>query len=84
MNSRSGVKGSNLAFLFSVFLVSFAYLQNYDHVVLAYMPTASKSTMPTQTAPITNGVVGNNTEHFTYVNPQYGIKMQYRTESDDS
>ena len=79
LNSKPGVKRSYLAFVFSLFLVLYACLQNYDHVVLAYMPTASKSTMPTQTAPITNGVVGNNTEHFTYVNPQYGIKMQYPT-----
>ena len=78
MNSKPGVKGSYLGFVFSVFLVLCACLQNYDHVVLAYMPTPSKS-MPRQTVPITNFVVGNDPEHFTYVNPVYGIKMQYPT-----
>jgi hypothetical protein len=81
LNSRPGVKGSNLAFLFSVFLVSFAYLQNYDHVVLAYTPlpsTPSESTIPKQTVPITN-FVSNDSEHLTYVNSIYGIKMQYPT-----
>jgi len=43
------------------------------------MPTPSKSAMPRQTVPITNIVVGNNPEHFTYVTPVYGIKMQYPT-----
>ena len=66
-----------LAFVFSLFLVLCACLQNYDHVMLAYMPTPSKSTMPRQAIPITNIVAGNNPEHFTYVNPVYGIKMQY-------
>ncbi|MGB8936033.1 MAG: hypothetical protein WCC17_13100 [Candidatus Nitrosopolaris sp.] len=42
------------------------------------MPTPSKS-MPRQTVPISNFVVGNDPEHFTYVNPVYGIKMQYPT-----
>jgi hypothetical protein len=81
LNSRPGVKGSNLAFLFSVFLVSFAYLQNYDHVVLAYTPlasTPSESTMPKKTVPITN-FVSNDSEHLTYVNSIYGIKMEYPT-----
>ena len=81
MNSRPSVKGSNLAFLFSVFLVSFAYLENYDHVVLAYTPLTStprESTMSKQTVPITN-FVSNDSEHLTYVNAIYGIKMQYLT-----
>jgi hypothetical protein len=76
LNSKSAVKRSYLAFAFSLFLVLCACLQNYDHVLLAYMPTASKSANPTQTGPITNI---NNPEHFTYVNPVYGIKMQYPT-----
>ena len=77
MNSKPGVKGSYLAFVFSVFLVSFAWpLQNYDHVVLAYTPlpsAPSESTMP-----ITN-FVGNDPQQLTYVNSIYGIKMQYPT-----
>lgn len=76
MNSRSDIKGSNLAFLFSVFLVSFAYLQNYDQVVLAYTPLHSTPTMPRQTVPITK-FVHNHPEY--YVNSIYGIKMQYPT-----
>jgi hypothetical protein len=76
LNSKPAVKRSYLAFVFSLFLVLCACLQNYDHVVLAYMPSLSKS-MPRQTVPITNFVVGNDPEHFTYVNPAYGIKMQY-------
>jgi hypothetical protein len=79
LNSKSGVKGSYLGFVFSVFLVLCVCLQNYDHVVLAYIPTPSKSTMPRQTVPITNFVVGNDPEHLTYVNSIYGIKMQYPT-----
>ena len=75
--SKPGVKRSYLAFVFSLFLVLGACLQNYDRAVLAYMPTPSA--MPRQTVPITNIVVGNNHEHFTYVNPVYGIKMQYPT-----
>jgi hypothetical protein len=78
LNSKPGVKRSYLAFVFSLFLVLCACLQNYDHVVLAYMPSPSKS-MPRQTVPITNFVVGNDPEHFTYVNPVYGMKMQYPT-----
>jgi hypothetical protein len=78
LNSKPGVKRSYLAFVFSLFLVLCACLQNYDHVVLAYMPSPSKS-MPRQTVPITNFVVGNDPEHFTYVNPVYGIKMHYPT-----
>jgi hypothetical protein len=77
LNSKPGVKGSYLAFVFSVFLVSFAWpLQNYDHVVLAYTPlpsAPSESTMP-----ITN-FVGNDPQQLTYVNSIYGIKMQYPT-----
>jgi hypothetical protein len=69
MNSKPGVKRSYLAFVFSVFLVLCACLQNYDHVVLAYMPTPSKS------MPITNLLV----DKLNYVNPVYGIKMQYPT-----
>jgi hypothetical protein len=76
LNSKPAVKGTYLAFVFSLFLVLCTCLQNYDHVVLAYMPTPSKSAMPRQTVPITNI---NNSEHFTYVNPVYGIKMQYPT-----
>ena len=79
MNSKPGVKRSYLAFVFSLFLVLCACLQNYDHVVLAYMPTPSKSAMPRQTVSTTNSVVRNDREHFTYVNPVYGIKMQYPT-----
>jgi hypothetical protein len=79
LNSKPGVKRSYLAFVLSLFLVLCACLQNYDYVVVAYMPTPSKSAMPTETVPITNIVVGNDPEHFTYVNPVYGIKMQYPT-----
>jgi hypothetical protein len=79
LNSKPGVKRSYLAFVFSVFLVLYTCLQNYDYVVLAYMPTPNKSAMPRQTVSTTNFVVGNNPEHFTYVNPVYGIKMQYPT-----
>jgi hypothetical protein len=43
------------------------------------MPTPSKSAMPRQTVSTTNSVVRNDREHFTYVNPVYGIKMQYPT-----
>jgi hypothetical protein len=82
LNSRPGVKGSYLAFVFSVFFVSFAWpLQNYDHVVIAYtsLPsTPSESNAPRQTVPITD-FVGNDPEHLTYVNSIYGIKMQYPT-----
>jgi hypothetical protein len=73
LNSKPAVKRSYLAFVFSLFLVLCACLQNYDHMVLA-----SRS-MPRQTGPITNFVVGNDPEHFTYVNTVYGIKMQYPT-----
>ena len=79
LNSKPGVKISYLAFVFSLFLVLCACLQNYDHVVLAYMPTPSKSAMPKPTASTSNSTVGNNPGHFTYVNPVYGIKMQYPT-----
>ena len=79
LNSKPGVKRSYLAFVFSLFLVLYACLQNYDHVVLAYMPTPSKSAMPRQTVSTTNFVVGNDPEHSSYVNPVYGIKMQYPT-----
>ncbi len=82
MNSKPVVKGSYLAFVFSVFLVSFAWpLQNYDHVVLAYTSLSSapsESTMPRHTVPITN-FVGDDPEQLTYVNSIYGIKMQYPT-----
>jgi hypothetical protein len=79
LNPKPGVKKIiDLAFVFSLFLVLCAYLQNYDHVVLAYMPTPSKS-MPRQTVLITNFVIRNDPEHFTYVNSVYGIKMQYPT-----
>jgi hypothetical protein len=74
LNSKPAVKRSYLAFVFSLFLV--LCLQNHNHVVLAYMPTPSKLAMPRQTVPITHI---NNSEHFTYVNPAYGIKMQYPT-----
>jgi hypothetical protein len=79
LNSKPAVKGAYLGVVFSLFLVLCACLQNYDRAVLAYMPTQNKSAMPRQTVPITNIVVGNNPEHFTYVNPVYGIKMQYPT-----
>jgi hypothetical protein len=78
LNSKPGVKRSYLAFVFSLFLVLCPWLQNYDHVVLAYIPTSSKS-MPRQTVSTINSIVGNDSEHFTYVNPVYGIKMQYPT-----
>jgi hypothetical protein len=77
LNSKPTVKGTYLAFVFSLFLVLCACLQNYDHVVLAYMPTSNKSAMLRQTA--STIAVGNDPEHFTYVNPVYGIKMQYPT-----
>ena len=35
--------------------------------------------MPKQIVSTTNFVLGNDPEHFTYVNPVYGIKMQYPT-----
>jgi hypothetical protein len=79
LKSKPGVKGSYLGFVFSVFLVLYACLQNYDHVVPAYMQTPNKSAMPRQTASTTNFAVGNDPEHLTYVNPVYGIKMQYPT-----
>jgi hypothetical protein len=71
LNSKPAVKRSYLAFVFSLFLVS--YLQNYDHQVLA---TPSKSATPRQAVSTTKI---NNPEQFTYVNPVYGIKMQYPT-----
>ncbi len=86
LNSRSSIKGSYLAFVFSVFLLlafsSFAGpLYNYDHMVLAFKPslsTASQSSMPRPTALITHIAVGNGPDHFlTYENSTYGIKMQY-------
>jgi hypothetical protein len=73
LNSKPPVKGTYLAF---VFLVLCACLQNYDHVVLA---TPSKSAIPRQNVSTTNIVVGNNPGRFIYVNPVYGIKMQYPT-----
>ena len=79
MKSKPGVKRSYLALVFSLFLVLYACLLNYDHVVPAYMQTPNKSAMPRQTVSTTNFVVGNNPEHLTYVNPVYGIKMQYPT-----
>ena len=83
MNSKSHDKRSYLAFVFSVFLISFAGpLFNYDHMVLAFEPmhsTPSQSNMPRQTAPITNFAVGNDPDHLTYENSTYGIKMQYPT-----
>ena len=79
MKSKPGVKRSYLALVFSLFLVLYACLQNYDHVVPAYMQTPNKLAMPRQTVSTTNFVVGNDPEHLTYVNPVYGIKMQYPT-----
>src|SRR5215467_1865388 len=80
LSSRPVVKGSYLAVLFTVFLMSFAWpLQNYDHLVAAYTPlhtTPIESTMLKKTVPITD-FVGSDPEHSTYVNPTYGIKMQY-------
>ncbi|MFZ0510029.1 MAG: hypothetical protein WAM14_00355 [Candidatus Nitrosopolaris sp.] len=85
MNSKSSNKGSYLAFIFLVFLLSafssFAGpLYNYDHMVLAFKPspsTASQSSMPRPTALITNIAVGTDPDHLTYENSTYGIKMQY-------
>ena len=78
MSSRPVVKGSYLAVLFTVFLMSFAWpSQNY--LVAAYTPlhtTPIESTMLKKTVPITD-FVGSDPEHLTYVNPTYGIKMQY-------
>jgi len=76
LNSKPAVKRSYLAFVFSLFLVLCACLQNYDHVVPAYMQTPNKLAMPRQTVSTTNFVVGNDPEHLTYVNPVYGIKMR--------